>query len=157
MFVRAGAKLADKDKAHLKELNTQISALQTQFRQRVLAATKEGAVVVEDVKQLDGCTPEQISAAAESAKSRGMAGKWLITLQNTTQQPALEQLPNRELRQRIFEASARRARRPRARRPTSRRRSTRRRRPPARSRSRSSRGTGSCTRRRSARRSSGSP
>ncbi|MBV8759060.1 MAG: dipeptidyl carboxypeptidase II, partial [Deltaproteobacteria bacterium] len=109
MFVRAGAKLADKDKARLKELNTQISALQTAFRQRVLAATKEGAVVVEDVKQLDGFTPEQISAAAEAAKARGMGGKWLITLQNTTQQPALEQLTNRELRQRIFEASANRA------------------------------------------------
>lgn len=109
MFVRAGAKLADKDKEHLKELNTQISGLQTTFRQRVLAATKDGAVVVEDVKQLDGFTPEQISAAAEAAKARGMAGKWLITLQNTTQQPALEQLTNRELRQRIFEASANRA------------------------------------------------
>jgi peptidyl-dipeptidase Dcp len=108
MFVRAGAKLDDAHKSRLKELNEQISGLQTTFRQKVLQATKDGAVVVEDVKQLDGFTPEQISAAAEAAKARGMAGKWLITLQNTTQQPPLEQLTNRELRQRIFEASANR-------------------------------------------------
>ena len=80
MFVRAGAKLDDAHKTRLKELNEQISGLNTSFRQKVLQATKDGAVVVEDVKQLDGFTPEQISAAGEAAKARGMAGKWLITL-----------------------------------------------------------------------------
>ena len=44
----------------------------------------------------------------------GLTGKWLIPLQNTTNQPPLAQLKNRALRQRIYEASmARRTRRER--------------------------------------------
>lgn len=105
MFVRAGAKLSDTDKATLKGLNEQISGLNTQFRQKVLAATKDGAVVLDDEKQLAGLSPEQISSAAEAAKTRGLTGKWVITLQNTTQQPALEQLTDRAVRQKVFEAS----------------------------------------------------
>jgi peptidyl-dipeptidase Dcp len=109
-FVRAGAKLSDADKATLKGLNEQLSSLGTTFRQKVLAATKDGAVVVEDEKQLAGFSPEQIGAAAEAAKARGMTGKWVITLQNTTQQPPLEQLTDRTLRQKILEASEMRGR-----------------------------------------------
>jgi peptidyl-dipeptidase Dcp len=107
-FVRAGAKLSDADKATLKKLNTELSGLGTTFRQKVLAATKDGAVVVDDEKQLAGFAPEQIGAAAEAAKARGMTGKWIITLQNTTQQPPLEQLTDRALRQKILEASQKR-------------------------------------------------
>jgi len=109
-FVRAGAKLSDADKATLKKLNEELSGLGTTFRQKVLAATKDGAIVVDDDKQLAGMSPEQIGAAAEAGKARGMTGKWVITLQNTTQQPALEQLTDRALRQKILEASENRGR-----------------------------------------------
>ncbi|HET9684584.1 MAG TPA: hypothetical protein VFP15_10800, partial [Gemmatimonadaceae bacterium] len=108
-FLRAGAKLSDADKATLKKLNGEISTLTTKFRQNVLKSTKDGAVVVDDVKELDGFSPQQIGAAAEAAKARKLEGKWVITLSNTTQQPALEQLKSRALRQRIFEASVRRS------------------------------------------------
>jgi peptidyl-dipeptidase Dcp len=54
MFVRAGARLSEADKATLKKLNEELSSLSTRFRQNVLAATKDGAVVVDDVRQLDG-------------------------------------------------------------------------------------------------------
>ena len=104
-FVRAGAKLADPDKETLKQLNQRISTLTTQFQQNVLASTKESAVVVDDVTQLDGLSPPQISAAAEAAKLRGLDGKWVLTLQNTTTQPVLTNLRNRALRQRVYEAS----------------------------------------------------
>lgn len=110
MFVRAGARLSEADKATLKKLNEELSSLSTRFRQDVLAATRDGAVVVDDVRQLDGLSPGQIGAAAEAAKARGMDGKWLITLQNTTIQPPLEQMKNRALRQRVFDASGSRAR-----------------------------------------------
>jgi peptidyl-dipeptidase Dcp len=109
MFVRAGAKLPDADKAKLKQLNQQLSSLMTSFRQRVLKATKEGAVVVDDVKDLDGLSKGQISAAAQAAKARGLDGKWVITLQNTTIQPPLEQMKNRALREKVFKASSSRA------------------------------------------------
>lgn len=105
MFLRAGAKLNDADKAALKKINEELSTLTTQFRQSVLKATKDGAVVVDDVKQLDGLSQEQIGAAAQAAKDRGLDGKWVITLQNTTIQPPLEQMSNRALRERVFKAS----------------------------------------------------
>src|SRR5262249_33818920 len=106
LFLRAGAKLSEPDKAKLKAINEELSSLATKFRQNTLQATKDGAVVVDAVARLDGLSPAQVSAAVEAAKSRGLTGKWLITLQNTTQQPPLAQLTDRALRQRIFEASS---------------------------------------------------
>jgi peptidyl-dipeptidase Dcp len=105
MFVRAGAKLSDADKARLRSMNEQISSLMTQFRQNVLKSSKEGAVIVDDVAQLDGLTPEQIGAAQRAAEARELKGKWLIALQNTTNQPPLARLKNRALRERIYKAS----------------------------------------------------
>ena len=109
-FVRAGARLSDADKVTLKQINEELSTLSTRFRQNLLAATKDGAVVVDDAKQLDGLAPEQVGAAAEAAKARGLEGKWVITLQNTTIQPPLEQMKNRALRERVFRASVARGR-----------------------------------------------
>ncbi len=108
-FVRAGAKLTDADKAKLRELNKEIASLTTKFQQNVLKATKESAIVVDKVSDLDGLSPEQIGAAAEAAKSRHLEGKWVITLQNTTIQPLLAQLRNRALREKINKASIGRA------------------------------------------------
>src|SRR6185312_4398622 len=42
---------------------------------------------------------------------RGLAGKWVVVLQNTTQQPAQTSLENRATRQRLFLASTQRAER----------------------------------------------
>jgi peptidyl-dipeptidase Dcp len=108
-FVRAGAKLSDPDKARLRQLNEQIASLTNRFQQNVLKATKDAAVVVDNVSDLDGLAPEQIGAAAEAAKARGLSGKWVITLQNTTIQPALAELKNRALREKIYKASIGRA------------------------------------------------
>ncbi|MFT3907352.1 MAG: M3 family metallopeptidase [Steroidobacteraceae bacterium] len=108
-FVRAGARLSDADKARVKAINEEVSTLTTQFRLNVLKAGKDGAVVVDNEKELDGLSSEQISAAADAAKERGLAGKWLLALQNTTQQPVLSSLKNRALRERIYRASVTRA------------------------------------------------
>ncbi len=108
-FVRAGAKLSPADKEKLKEINKELSSLTTKFRQNTLKATKENAVVVDDVKELDGLSKEQIGAAAEAAKARKLEGKYVLTLQNTTQQPPLARLTNRSLRERLFKASVSRA------------------------------------------------
>jgi peptidyl-dipeptidase Dcp len=111
-FVRAGARLSDTDKARLRDINGQLSSLTTQFKQNVLKATKNGAVIVDSAEELDGLSVEQIGAAASAAEARGLSGKWLVTLQNTTNQPALAQLKNRALRERIYEASTARGLRP---------------------------------------------
>ncbi len=104
-FIRAGSPLSDVDKTRLRELNAQLSSLTTQFQQNVLKATRNAAVVVDDVKLLDGFSEPQIAAAANAAKVRELDGKWLIAMQNTTIQPALAQLKNRALRERIHTAS----------------------------------------------------
>ena len=105
VFVRAGAQLSAADKEKLKEMNKELSSLTTKFRQNILKATKESAVVVDDEHELTGLSKQQIGAAAEAAKTRGLTGKWIVTLQNTTIQPPLEQMKNRSLRERVFKAS----------------------------------------------------
>ena len=105
-FLRAGAKLSDSDKTRLKAINEELSSLGTKFRQNTVAATKDGAIVVSASTQLGGFSAEQIGAAAAAAKDRGLAGQRVITLQNTTGQPALAQLTDRSLRQRILAASS---------------------------------------------------
>jgi peptidyl-dipeptidase Dcp len=104
-FVRAGAQLDAQQQARLRELNQQISSLSTRFRQNVLKTTADGAVVVDNVAELEGLSAEQIGAAARAAAERGMSNKWLITLQNTTNQPVLARLRKRALRERIYRAS----------------------------------------------------
>ncbi|MEO8216966.1 MAG: peptidyl-dipeptidase Dcp [Acidobacteriota bacterium] len=107
-FVRAGALLSDADKTALRALNQEESKLSTQFHDKVLADTNGSAVIVDKVAELAGMSESDIAAAADRAKDRGMTGKWLITLQNTTQQPALSTIRNRALRGRIFDASVQR-------------------------------------------------
>lgn len=109
LFVRAGAKLSEADKDRLRKLNEQISSLTTQFQQTTLKATNDGAVVVDKESDLDGMPTDRIAAAAQAAKTRKLDGKWVLTLMNTTTQPALAQLKNRELRERLYQASIARA------------------------------------------------
>ncbi|MBN9544019.1 MAG: M3 family metallopeptidase [Alphaproteobacteria bacterium] len=101
-FIHSGAQLSDADKAKLRAINTREAALSTKFEHQLLAATKAGALVVDDVKQLDGLSAADIAAAANDAKNRKLAGKWVLPLQNTTQQPALLSLSDRAVRERLF-------------------------------------------------------
>ncbi len=108
-FVRAGALLSAADKDRLRALNREQAMLTNEFGRRLMAATRAGGVVVNDVAQLDGLSAGEIAAAAGAAANRGLTNQWLLPLQNTTQQPAQSSLKNRALRQRLFEASILRA------------------------------------------------
>jgi peptidyl-dipeptidase Dcp len=108
-FVLAGARLSDADKTALKQLNQEAATLSTRFTQRLLAATKAGALTVKDQAQLAGLSEAEITAAAAAAKERNLENQWVIVLQNTTQQPALQSLEDRATRQALFEASWNRA------------------------------------------------
>ncbi|WP_417026877.1 peptidyl-dipeptidase Dcp [Citrobacter sp.] len=101
-FVLAGARLNDADKARLKALNTESATLTSQFNQRLLAANKAGALVVDDVRQLDGLSAEEIAVAAQAASDKGLEVRWIIPLLNTTQQPALAALRDRQTRENLF-------------------------------------------------------
>lgn len=101
-FVLAGARLNEADKARLKALNTESATLTSQFNQRLLAANKSGALVVDDVRRLDGLSAEELAVAAEAAKEKGLESRWVIPLVNTTQQPALAVLRDRQSREELF-------------------------------------------------------
>jgi peptidyl-dipeptidase Dcp len=107
-FVRAGARLSVADKERLKAMNSELATLGSRFTQNVLDEVNAAAVVVDDIKQLDGLTPAQIEAASQEARTRNLAGKYVITLLNTTGQPPESQLTYRPLRQRLHEASVQR-------------------------------------------------
>jgi peptidyl-dipeptidase Dcp len=107
-FVHAGAELPPAKQAELKAMNTRLSTLQTQFTQKLLAAAKAGALHVTDASALAGLSPEQLAAAEQAAKDRKVAG-YVLPLQNTTQQPALESLTSHDTRQKLFDASLNRA------------------------------------------------
>ncbi|HET7330634.1 M3 family metallopeptidase, partial [Dyella sp.] len=108
-FVLNGAKLSDADKAKLKHMNEQEATLSAQFQNKLLAAAKAGALVVSDKAKLAGLSDAEIAAAAAAAKDRKLDGKWVIPLQNTTQQPALASLTDRDTRHQLFENSWTRA------------------------------------------------
>jgi len=107
-FVRAGAQLNDADQATLRALNQEESTLTTKFREHVLADTDASAIVVDTKEELAGLPDSDIAAAADRAKERKLPGKYVLTLQNTTQQPALTYLQNRAVRERLFNASIQR-------------------------------------------------
>ena len=107
-FIRAGAQLNDADQATLRALNQEESTLTTKFREHVLADTDASAIVVDTKAELAGLPDSDIAAAADRAKERKLEGKYVLTLQNTTQQPALTYLQNRAVRERLFNASVQR-------------------------------------------------
>ncbi|HSV02030.1 MAG TPA: M3 family metallopeptidase [Phenylobacterium sp.] len=108
-FVRSGAQLSPADQTQLKQINEKLSSLSTSFQQKLLAAAKAGALVVDDRAKLRGLSDQQVAAAEQAAKTRGLAGKWVIPLQNTTQQPLLQDLADRDVRERLFNAGWTRA------------------------------------------------
>ena len=110
-FVLAGAKLSGNDKAALKKLNEEEAGLTAKFTNQLLAAAKNAAIVLTDSAELAGLSQSEKDAFAQKAKDNKMPGKWLVPLQNTTQQPVLQSLSNRGIREKIFTASWNRAER----------------------------------------------
>jgi peptidyl-dipeptidase Dcp len=107
-FVRSGALLSDTDKSTLRALNKEESELKDQYTNKILSETNAAALVIDDKAGLAGLSEADIAGAAEAATRFGHAGKWVITLQNTTQQPTLTYLKNRAVRERLFNASVKR-------------------------------------------------
>ena len=107
-FVHAGAELPAAKQAELKLLNKRLSTLQTEFGQKLLAAAKAGALHVDDASALAGLSEQQLAAAQQAAKDRKVLG-YVVSLQNTTQQPSLSSLSSHDTRNNLFEASLNRA------------------------------------------------
>lgn len=109
-FVHAGAELSDGDKTSLRKLNEEESTLSNAFETKLLAATKAGAYTTTDKAALAGLSEAQLASASNAAKARKQDG-YVLPLQNTTQQPELAVLQNRDTRKAIFRDSLTRAER----------------------------------------------
>jgi len=104
-FVRAGANLSSADKDKLKAFNGEIAGLQSNFAQNVLKEANASALVVDTRAELAGLADADIDAAAAEAKKRGLDGKYVIALVNTTIQPPMSLMTNRATRERLMAAS----------------------------------------------------
>ena len=104
-FVRAGAALTPEQQVRMRELNAQIAVLQTDFSQNVLSEVNDQAIVVDSQEELTGLDESRIEAARVEAEARGVPGKFVLPLLNTSGQPSLSSLQNRALRERIHRTS----------------------------------------------------
>ena len=104
-FIQAGANLSAEAKEKLKKLNEEDALLSAKFYNQLLTGTKSSSLIFDNEEDLKGLPESTLKQAAINANNAGHEGKWLISLQNTTQQPLLQSLENRETRRKLFEAS----------------------------------------------------
>ncbi|MGB9097774.1 peptidyl-dipeptidase Dcp [Erwinia sp.] len=107
-FQLAGASLSDDQKTALKALNQQSATLSTQFTNRLLAGTKAGGLSLSTADRLAGLSEAELTVAAQAAAERGLQEHWWLALQNTTQQPVLQDLTDRKTREMLFDHAWRR-------------------------------------------------
>ncbi|MCT4614919.1 MAG: M3 family metallopeptidase [Marinifilaceae bacterium] len=101
-FVRGGADLDADKKAKLRELDTELSLLSLQFGENLLADNNAFELVIDNKKDLAGLPESVIAAAAETAKAKNKAGKWVFTLDKPSMIPFLQYADNRDLRKKIY-------------------------------------------------------
>lgn len=104
-FVRAGAELSEEQQDTLRAINTELAELETEFSQNVLNEVNALYTVIDTREELAGLTEAQIAGAAGEAEARDLSGKFVIPMVNTTQQPMMSALENRDLRERMLAAS----------------------------------------------------
>jgi peptidyl-dipeptidase Dcp len=104
-FRQSGIQLDDAGQDRLRTVNAELSRLGTEFGQRTKEAMKASALLLDNPADLAGLPEEDVAGAAEAAKAAGHDGKYLLTLIQPSNQPALASLENRTIRRRLFEAS----------------------------------------------------
>ncbi|MCR5131666.1 MAG: M3 family metallopeptidase [Prevotella sp.] len=108
-FVRSGALLSDEKMNRMKEINLRIAELQQQWGDLLPSATNNSVVWVNSKEELAGLSEADIAQCKKDAESRGSKTPYCIVIINTTQQPILASLDNRQLRKRVYEASIHRS------------------------------------------------
>jgi peptidyl-dipeptidase Dcp len=100
-FVRSGANLAPEQKAEMSKINEELSLLNLQFGDNILAETNSFKLIIDKKEDLAGLPESVISGAAETA---GEEGKWVFTLQKPSWIPFLQYSEKRELREKLYKA-----------------------------------------------------
>ena len=104
-FRQSGIQLDDAGQERLRSVNAELSRLGTEFGQRVKEAMKTSALLLDDAAELSGLPADDIASAAEAARAAGHSGKYLLTLIQPSNQPAMASLENRDVRRRLYQAS----------------------------------------------------
>ena len=107
-FVRKGALLPAEKKERMKAINLRITDLQQQWGDKILEATNDAVVWVDNKEKLAGLSDADIEQCKKDAESRGGKAPYAIVIANTTQQALLASLDNRDLRRQVYEASVHR-------------------------------------------------
>lgn len=104
-FRQSGIQLDQPGQDRLKGINAELSKLGTEFGQRVKEGIKSAALLLDGAEELTGLPADDIASAAEAARTAGHDGKFLLTLIQPSNQPAMAALEDRNVRRRLFEAS----------------------------------------------------
>lgn len=104
-FRQTGIQLDPPGQERLKGINAELSRLGTEFGQRVKEGMKSAALLVDSAGELAGLPADDLASAAEAAREAGHGDKFLLTLIQPSNQPAMAALENRDVRCRLFEAS----------------------------------------------------
>lgn len=102
-FIRSGAALSAADKETLRTLNNELSMLDLQYGDNLLAETNVNfKLVVDKEADLAGLPADVIAGAAATAKDQGLEGKWVFQLSRASMTPFLQYAQNRDLREKIY-------------------------------------------------------
>jgi peptidyl-dipeptidase Dcp len=103
-YERGGVNLPEEAQVRLRELNTELAGLSTEFDRLLVEGRNAAAVHVTDEAALAGLSADDRAGLRAAAEAAGLDG-WLVSVTNTTGQPILDVLEDRDLRERIFRAS----------------------------------------------------
>ncbi len=107
-FRLSGAELDEAGKKRFAEISTEEAQLETKFSENLLDATNAYALYIEDEAELAGLPEDVREAAREEAQKDGRSG-WKLTLRAPCYIPVLQYADSRALRERLYEAYAKRA------------------------------------------------
>ena len=103
-FVRNGAALDEAKKAELRKINEEMAVLTVKFGENVLKEDNGFMLVLEKPEDLAGLPPDVVTSAAETAKAKGLEGKWAFTLHRPSCTPFFQYSERRDLREQLFKA-----------------------------------------------------
>ncbi len=103
-FVRNGAALSPENKEKLRKINEELSLLSVKFGENLLAETNAFKLILEKEEELAGLPSGVRDQAAALAKSMGLDGKYVFTIQVPSMTPFLQYSDRRDLREKLFTA-----------------------------------------------------
>lgn len=108
-FTKSGATLPQESQKLLSQYTEHLSSLENKFNQNLVHIDETEGVTVDSLDQLEGLEEDEIAAAQERAEKDGLpAGSYVLGLVNTSRNPLLVRLKNRQVREKLWKCSTQR-------------------------------------------------